>query len=57
MRKGSRFDPHITKTYDLCINRGFQRHLPDDFKHAVVDWFRNLIDEDDARNRGDPADW
>lgn len=56
MRKGSRFDPHITKTY-LCINRGFQRHLPDDFKHAVVDWFRNLIDEDDARNRGDPADW
>ena len=54
---GSRFDPGVTKTYGLCINRGYQRHLPDDFKQAVIDWLRDLIDDDEAPNRGDPADW
>jgi len=54
---GSRFDPADTKTYDLCINRGYQRHFPDELKQAVVDWVRDLIDGDDVPNRGDPADW
>lgn len=53
---GSRFHPDETKTYDLCINRGYQRRVPDGFKGAVVDWLRDLVDPDQP-TQGDPGDW
>ena len=53
---GSRFHPDATKTYDLCINRGFQRHIPDGFKKDIVTWLRTLIDPDRPL-QGEPADW
>ncbi len=55
---GSRFEPAREQNYDLCMTySGFRRYFPEDMKDAAVRWFRELINEDDAPYRGDPADW
>ncbi len=55
---GNRFDSTRDTNYDLCMKySGFRRYFPEDFKAEAVDWFRDLIDEDDGPYRGDPADW
>lgn len=55
---GRRFDPDTEARYDLCMTySGFRRHFPPEFKQAVVDWLCEVIAEDEAPFRGDPADW